>query len=251
MNNKQKEYYEKTASKYDQMHLGPDEHAIALAHMHALSGAYGIRSFLDVGTGTGRTVEFLLKRGYEVKGIEPVRALIEVGLRKGRYAPNVVLEGYGDKLPFPDKSFDGVCEYGVLHHVKYPERVIAEMMRVSRKAVFISDSNRYGQGNYITKRLKYLLNVARLWKCAYALRTWGKGYNYSEGDGVAYSYSVYDSIKQIKKEYKQIILIPTGISLKTRGNRLYPLFESRSMLLCAFSENIDIHYRLADGQRTS
>jgi ubiquinone/menaquinone biosynthesis C-methylase UbiE len=160
------------------MHLGLDEHTIALAHMHALSGAYGIRSFLDVGNGTGKTVEFLLKRGYEVKGIEPVTALIEVGLRKGRYTPNIVLEGYGDKLPFPDKSFDAVCEYGALHHVKYPERVIAEMMRVSRKAVFISDSNRYGQGNYITRRLKYLLNVAHLWKCAYALRTQGKGYSH-------------------------------------------------------------------------
>lgn len=41
------------------------------------------------------------------------------------------------ELLFTDNSFDVVTEMGILHHVAEPERVVAEMLRVAKKAIFI------------------------------------------------------------------------------------------------------------------
>jgi hypothetical protein len=38
------------------------------------------------------------------------------------------------------------CAFGALHHVARPGQVVADMLRVGAKAVFISDSNSFGQG---------------------------------------------------------------------------------------------------------
>jgi ubiquinone/menaquinone biosynthesis C-methylase UbiE len=53
-------------------------------------------------------------------------------------------------------SIDAAFECGVLHHVAEPSHVVGEMMRVARKAIFLSDSNRFGQGRLIARILKLL-----------------------------------------------------------------------------------------------
>src|SRR5439155_18441659 len=68
------------------------------------------------------------------------------------------------ELPYSDGSFDAVVETGVLHHVPDPARAIAEMLRVSRKAVFLSDSNIYGQGSIFAGLLKLALSRIHLLK---------------------------------------------------------------------------------------
>jgi SAM-dependent methyltransferase len=44
-----------------------------------------------------------------------------------------VLQGIGEKLPFPDNSFDVVASYQVLEHVHDPARVVAEVARVLKR----------------------------------------------------------------------------------------------------------------------
>jgi ubiquinone/menaquinone biosynthesis C-methylase UbiE len=66
-------------------------------------------------------------------------------------------------LPFRDASFDVVYEFAVLHHVLNPGGVVKVMLRVASKAVFISDSNRFGQGSRTKKLIKLLLSKSRLW----------------------------------------------------------------------------------------
>jgi ubiquinone/menaquinone biosynthesis C-methylase UbiE len=104
------------------------------------------------------------------------------------------VRGSGAALPFADSSFDVVCEFAVLHHVPNRNAVVKEMFRVARKAVLISDSNRFGQGPRAARLIKLGLYKTKLWKAYNYLRTSGKGYRVTEGDGVAYSYSVYDSL---------------------------------------------------------
>jgi hypothetical protein len=47
---------------------------------------------------------------------------------------------------YADGAFDVVTAFAVLHHVRRHGRVISEMLRVARRAIFISDTNNYGRG---------------------------------------------------------------------------------------------------------
>src|ERR1700676_522913 len=135
------------------MHLHEnDDHFTALRYLSALLNTLQISSVLDVGCGTGRGLHYLQQEhpGLEVYGIEPVFSLLDVA-RKKRIDSGRIVSGSGTDLPFVDKSFDAVVEFGILHHVRRPERVVSEMLRVAKKAVFISDSNIFGQGSLASR----------------------------------------------------------------------------------------------------
>lgn len=83
------------------------------------------------------------------------------------------------------------------------------MLRVARKAIFISDSNNFGQGSFISRSIKQLINSVGLWRVADLIKTKGKGYTISEEDGLAYSYSVFDDYKQIEAGCRSIHLLNT------------------------------------------
>lgn len=231
-------YYERTAAGYDHMHASHEdsEHYAALEFIDAVSGMLGLETFLDVGAGTGRGIRFLLSRDKSICGVEPVRKLIEQAESQG-IPKGLIAEGSGYALPFEDQSFDAVFECGVLHHVAEPDRVIAEMMRVARKAVFLSDSNRFGQGNsYTVRMLKLALYKTGLWNIARYIQTKGKMYSISEGDGLYYSYSVFDSYNQLSQWADRVWFIPT----QSKGpvhSWLHPLLTSTHVLLCAIKTN--------------
>src|SRR5207245_752348 len=107
-------------------------------------------------------------------------------------------------------QFDVVCEFAVLHHVKKPEVVIAEMLRVARKAIFISDSNNFGQGSFLRRSMKQALNALGLWKVANFFKTSGKNYIISDGDGLGYSYSVFNNYKQLQASCQRIHILNTA-----------------------------------------
>ena len=84
--NLQRKYYADTAAKYDSMQISEqDEHQFALAVLSAMIEYHGIRSVLDVGSGTGRALRYLKARhpGVRFVGIEPVEALRQVGHAAG------------------------------------------------------------------------------------------------------------------------------------------------------------------------
>jgi ubiquinone/menaquinone biosynthesis C-methylase UbiE len=234
----QSAYYEKTAASYDHLHTSQEdgEHYAALEFISAFSNLLGLETFLDVGAGTGRGVRFLRARGKIVSGIEPVRRLIDEA--EAQDIPSgTIVEGSGYALPYEDNSIDAVFECGVLHHVAEPARVVAEMMRVARKAVFLSDSNRFGQGrSYPVRMLKLALYKTRLWNLARYIQTGGKMYSISDGDGLYYSYSVFDSYDLLARQADRIWVLPTS----PRGaihSWLHPLLTSTHSLLCAIKAN--------------
>lgn len=207
----QRAYYASTAQRYDEMHVCEgDEHYFALSFMLSMLDFLEIRSVLDVGAGTGRTVQYIRahRPGIRVVGIEPVQALIEQGYAKGLSADEL-REGDATALPYGDGEFDLVCEFAVLHHVREPRLAVAEMLRVARRAVFISDTNRFGQGRAAVRTAKQVLGALGLWKVADLVRTRGKGYTISEGDGLAYSYSVFDNYRQVREQCRRIHLLNT------------------------------------------
>jgi SAM-dependent methyltransferase len=200
---RQREYYSATAAQYNDWHVNAheqDEHSFTLAFMTSILDYYGIHSVLDVGAGTGRTLQYLKKMRPDIRtlGIEPVAELRDVGYANGLSRESLV-EGDALRLPFRDGEFDLVCEFGVLHHIRTPDIAVAEMLRVAKTAIYISDANNFGQGSFLVRSLKQLINAVGLWKAADLVRTRGKGYTLSEGDGLAYSYSVFNNYKQIQE----------------------------------------------------
>ncbi len=233
----QRKYYTDTAPKYDSMHAhegGTDPSNTK--YVYAFLRMLGARSVLDVGTATGRGLSDFKRELPDlfVCGIEPVDALIRQGVREGYTSGIAIVRGSGEALPFPDRSFDVVCEFAALHHVANPNAVVRGMLRVARKAVIICDSNRFGQGPPLARFLKLALYKTRLWSVFTYVRTQGKGYMVTEGDGLAYSYSVYDSFDLIARWGDRIVTVPCG-----EGKHIswfHPLLTSSGVLLCAIKD---------------
>lgn len=231
----QVEHYTTRAATYDEHALvAGDEHFVALEYMMGLCVPLGIRSVLDLGCGTGRAVRFIQSRrpSLRVVGVEPVEALVEVARNTSRDAQ--YLRARGDRLPFISGSFDAVCATGVLHHVRKPQEVVAEMLRVARRAVFISDSNRFGQGRFPSRFAKLALYRAGLGSAVATVQTRGRGFLYSEGDGQFYSYSVYDSEPVLRAWADRVLCI--GTSSPQAGT--WPLVSSGHVLLAAMKEQV-------------
>ena len=84
------------------------------------------------------------------------------------------------------------------------------MSRVAAKMVCISDCNFMGQGPRWLRFIKFLLFHAGLWPLADWVKTRGRGYTYSEGDGIAYSYSVYQSMATLRRIWNDIRIFSTS-----------------------------------------
>jgi ubiquinone/menaquinone biosynthesis C-methylase UbiE len=161
----QRKYYTDTAARYDSMHSHEGAMDASLTKfLHAFLRMLQARSVLDVGAATARgTCD--LKRALPhlfVCGVEPVSALVQQAVKDGATSHVSLICATGEALPFSDASFDVVCEFATLHHAANPNAVVKEMLRVARKAVFISDSNRFGQGRWVARLLKLFLCKSKL-----------------------------------------------------------------------------------------
>jgi SAM-dependent methyltransferase len=231
---KQRRYYAETANKYDSMHLDDkDEHFFALSFMVSAIDYLGIQSVLDIGSGTGRAVQYLkrLRPELRVVGVEPVKELREIGYSKG-LSTDELIDGDATNLDFVNSEFDLVCEFGVLHHIKTPDLAVEEMLRVSNKAIFISDSNNFGQGSRPGRIFKQVVNLVGLWKVVDLIKTRGMGYTISEGDGLAYSYSVFNNYKQIRNKCISVHI------LNTRDGSIDPYKTASHVALLGIKEHV-------------
>lgn len=183
-------------------------HDLAQSLLIGFLGGIEVASLLDVGAGTGRMLAKIkeIYPGIEVKGVEPSPDLRAVSVERWGLKPGQIVEGDATKLPFADASVDVVSAFGILHHIKDHARAVAELARVARKAVVISDVNCYGQGGKPVRLVKHALRALRLWDAATWLRSGGKGYFWSEGDGVYYSYSLIDDLPILNRRFRNVIL---------------------------------------------
>ena len=95
-------------------------------------GALRELSVLDVGCGTGTTDRFFMPRVGSLHGVDVSEEMLANARAN---VPGAEFTWYdGEKLPFPDQSFDAVVAICVLHHVPISKRFkfISEMVRVAR-----------------------------------------------------------------------------------------------------------------------
>lgn len=133
------------------------ERGVGLARM--LDDLVGLDStrMLDIGSGWGELLLECIMRGAVGSGIEPDAeevAISELLLESYGFEPRIA-QGRGEALPWSDESFDLVTCQQVLEHVDDIERVVSEMIRVTRPggAMFVSTPNYLFpyEGHYMLK----------------------------------------------------------------------------------------------------
>lgn len=101
--------------------------------IHGYENSRGKR-VLDVGCGNGYVLSRYARHGAEVCGIDLTETALNLSRRRFE------LEGLkgefratdGNRIPYPDASFDIACSMGVLHHIEDPRPMLTEMARVLR-----------------------------------------------------------------------------------------------------------------------
>lgn len=215
MNELTNEYYNRTASAYEDLHSFENEHLIALQKGLALFPT--ANSMLDVGCGTGRGLGEARKinPALELHGLDPAEGLLEIARTKVPYAK--LHHGAGDSLPFGDGAFDVVTATGIMHHVERPAAIIAEMFRVARLGVIVSDHNNYAFGSSRTKKVRMLLRSIGLLGAATFIKQGFKRQGYSDDDGWWYPYSLLDNYSDFTSRSKDVLIFPTRASTGSDG----------------------------------
>jgi len=125
-------------------------------------------TLLDVGCGTGHFSRRFAASGLQVTGLDPDASAIEFARQQDGSV--VYLEGSAEKLPLPDDSFDYSIAVTSLCFIEQAEVAIAEMWRVSRKAMVLGLLNRssllykqkYRYGSYVGARWDRFDDVAKI-----------------------------------------------------------------------------------------
>jgi ubiquinone/menaquinone biosynthesis C-methylase UbiE len=157
----QRHDYAKTACTYEARHVDEiDDYYFALSFIISTLDYYEIKSVVDLDCGTGRSILQIKSHRSDTRllGVEPVQNLREVGYSLG-VSPEELIEGDATNLQFASSSVDLVCWFGVPHYVAKSTKAIAEMLRVARKEMFISDSNDVDQGSLLSRTFKQSLNA--------------------------------------------------------------------------------------------
>ncbi|WP_457642314.1 class I SAM-dependent methyltransferase [Persephonella sp.] len=107
-------------------------------YIHKIYGKYKRELFnrsgnkvLEIGAGTGTNLPYY-KKGIDLTIIEPSKDMLKYFLEKaGKHNLNIhVIEGFGEKIPFEEETFDTVVSTLVLCSVKEQEEVLKEIKRV-------------------------------------------------------------------------------------------------------------------------
>jgi len=107
---------------------------------------------LDIGCGTGISLEPLLDQGLQLTGIDPSPYMLDIAA--GRLGCKVDLHrGAAEDLPFEDNSFDSAVFFTSLEFMDRPAKAIEEACRVAKDTVILCVLNRYAPLN-MARRLK-------------------------------------------------------------------------------------------------
>lgn len=90
---------------------------------------------LDVGCGNG-FFSYYFEKLCDTTGVDFSEKMISLNPIKKKYVMNAY------NLEFKDNSFDVVFCSNLLHHLKNPEKVVKEMVRVSKEYIVLSEPNR-------------------------------------------------------------------------------------------------------------
>ncbi len=99
-------------------------------------------SILDIGSGNGGLNLLIKQAGFNIEGLDiaPKSVFKEI--------TPVIYDG--QKIPFADNEFDVVQLITVLHHIKEPEQILKEAIRVGKRVIVMEDIYESTFQKYIT-----------------------------------------------------------------------------------------------------
>lgn len=229
----QRAYYRDTATQYDDMHPFT-QHYVGLRHVVVYLQALGAHSVLDTGCGTGLALRYLADAlpHLTAYGNDPSADLLKVAVERHNVPEQQLECASSEDLPYADGQFDVVIETGMLHHVPDPDKIVREMLRVARHAVFLSDTNSFGMGSAVNRLVKLGLRSVGALGYVNRRRRGGNDWYFSANDGVAWDYSVFESLDTIRAQCSEVVVIPTGS--RERFAEAVPLLCSSHCLVAGF-----------------
>lgn len=139
-------FTDSTYDTYWKKHRGAWSYGIQF--VDSVTKLFEFNSCLDAGCGQSDVVRLLLKQGYDVKGIELSEFILKSKandlLKSGH-----VLAGNLVEIPFEDNKFELTVSFDVLEHIpeKDIDRVVSELVRVTKKYLFLTISLRPSSNN--------------------------------------------------------------------------------------------------------
>lgn len=198
------EYYARTGHQYNTWHCdraNNSSHNFAVREIIRTMQEIQGKTLLDVGCGTGRGVRAALDLGFDAVGLDISADLLAIGQKELSIPTERLIHGDATNLPFPDRHFDVSCILGALHHTAQPQKIIAEMIRVTRKAIIVSD-----EANHLSGGMKQVLLKLGLFNVVYRLlfrrppRTTRRQAE-SEQDGPTFIFSIEEIIPTLKSHF--------------------------------------------------
>jgi len=101
---------------------------------------YAGQKILDAGCADGAYVRFLIKQGYDAFGLDLLPSKDWEGEFRERFISSDL-----NQIPYKDGTFDTVTAFEVLEHVENIDKVLRELVRVTRENIILSvpDSELY------------------------------------------------------------------------------------------------------------
>ena len=113
------------------------------------------KRMLDIGCGTGLSLEPFVELGMNLTGIDPSAYMLDKAA--ARLGDRVELHrGMAEDLPFEDNAFDTALLFFSLEFSNRPAKAIEEACRVAREQVVIGVHNRYAPLNMIRRVKGYV-----------------------------------------------------------------------------------------------
>lgn len=129
---------------------------------------------LDVGCGTGRTLNFFRKAGFENSlGIDISKSSMKLCNKKGLIEGKDVFIMDGSKTKFDNNEFDLVFSDGLLEHFKNFEPFVKEWCRISNKYIIIAQPNHFS----LFTRLQRKLRGFTVFEYTYKISDFEKAFN--------------------------------------------------------------------------
>jgi len=107
-------------------------------------------AILEVATGSGIVLDMLLNSKKDSYGLDFSTGLLTVANEKRPATQRRLICGDAESLPFADDAFDDTCVFRSLHHIENPQLALREMLRCTRKGLFVYDSA--GEWRRLVKR---------------------------------------------------------------------------------------------------
>jgi len=142
------EFFEREASRYEAWYRTSRGRRVDQAERELLTWLLGCfpnaRSVLEIGSGTGHFVGWLVEWGIRVAGLDRSTAMLREMRRNCPEVPAVL--GDANHLPFRDGAVDLALFVTTLEFLDDPPKALAEAIRVVRQGIVLVVLNRWSVG---------------------------------------------------------------------------------------------------------